>query len=87
MPETYLTTAYKNRAQVKALGARRDSDQKQWYVPDGLDLTPFQAWLTPSSMPVAIAAPARRCLSALHTSRSGPAPATWHRATKRVVRI
>ncbi|MGS0753412.1 DUF5710 domain-containing protein [Roseateles sp. GG27B] len=45
MPNTYLTTHYKDRAQVKALGARWDGESKRWYVPDGFDLSPFSAWL------------------------------------------
>ena len=45
MPETYLTTSFKDRAEVKALGARWDPERKQWFVPSGLDLTPFGAWL------------------------------------------
>jgi exodeoxyribonuclease VII large subunit len=30
MTETYLNTAYKDREQVKALGAKWDSARKQW---------------------------------------------------------
>ena len=45
MSETYLTTAYKDREQVKTLGAKWDSARKQWYVAPGRDLAPFAAWL------------------------------------------
>lgn len=45
MPNTYLTTQYKDRLQVKALGARWDGESKRWYVPDGLELSVFGAWL------------------------------------------
>lgn len=45
MPSTYLTTSYKDREQVKALGARWDPDQKKWFVPSGRDLAPFANWL------------------------------------------
>lgn len=45
MSPTYLSAQYKDRLQVKALGARWDGESKRWYVPDGLDLTPFAAWL------------------------------------------
>jgi exodeoxyribonuclease VII large subunit len=41
----YLTSKYEDRAQVKALGARWDADARKWYVPSGLDLDPFAAWL------------------------------------------
>lgn len=45
MSTTYLTTSYKDREQVKALGARWDPDQKKWYVPDGKDLAVFAQWM------------------------------------------
>ena len=45
MSPTYLSAQYKDRVQVKALGARWDGESKRWYVPDGLDLTLFAAWL------------------------------------------
>lgn len=48
MTETFLTTAYKDREQVKALGARWDPTRKQWYVAAGRDLAPFAAWLPAS---------------------------------------
>lgn len=45
MSETYLHTAYKDREQVKSLGARWDAERKQWYVPEGRDLVVFATWL------------------------------------------
>ncbi len=45
MTETYLTTAFKDREQVKALGAKWDPSRKQWYVSAGRELAPFAAWL------------------------------------------
>ncbi len=50
MTDTYLTTAYKDREQVKALGARWDPVRKQWYVGEGRDLAPFATWL-PAGLP------------------------------------
>lgn len=41
----YLVTTYQQRAEVKALGARWDSDAGRWFVPEGKDLAPFAAWL------------------------------------------
>ena len=41
----YLTAKFKDKELVKSLGARYDGPTKQWYVSDGLDLTPFLAWL------------------------------------------
>ena len=45
MGETFLTTAFKDKEKVKALGAKWDPDQRKWYVPSGLDLAPFTTWL------------------------------------------
>ncbi len=45
MGNTYLTVPFSQKDQAKALGARWDTDQRQWYVPAGLALAPFQAWL------------------------------------------
>ncbi len=42
---------------MKALGARWDGPAKKWYVPDGLDLAPFKAWL-PAGTRSAVSAPA-----------------------------
>lgn len=42
---TYLTVHYEQRSQVKALGARWDSDAKKWFVPDGMQLQVFAPWL------------------------------------------
>ena len=46
MPPTFLTAHYKEREQVKALGARWDGVARKWFVPDGMDLGPFEKWLT-----------------------------------------
>src|SRR5262245_17315156 len=53
MASTYLTTSYKDRDQVKALGARWDPDEKRWYVPSGRDLAPFDRWL-PTELRLAV---------------------------------
>jgi len=42
---TYLTTSFKEKDEVKALGARWDAAASKWYVPEGKSLTPFWAWL------------------------------------------
>jgi exodeoxyribonuclease VII large subunit len=42
---TFLEVQFKEKDQAKALGARWDGPAKKWYVPDGLDLAPFKAWL------------------------------------------
>lgn len=45
MANTYLTVPFSQKDKAKALGARWDTAQRQWYVPGGLELAPFQAWL------------------------------------------
>lgn len=45
MPNTYLTVDFKEKDAAKALGARWDGAQRQWYVPEGRDLAPFASWL------------------------------------------
>lgn len=41
----YLNVTYAEKDQAKSLGARWDADGKRWYVPDGLNLEPFNRWL------------------------------------------
>lgn len=53
MNGTYLITPYKEKDLVKSLGARWDPARRQWYVPHGLDLTPFAAWLPADAPPAA----------------------------------
>lgn len=45
MANTYLTVDFKEKNDVKALGARWDGLQRQWYVPEGRELGPFTQWL------------------------------------------
>ena len=49
MSTTYLTAKFRDKDQVKALGARFDFDRKEWYVPEGLGLAAFAAWLPQGS--------------------------------------
>jgi exodeoxyribonuclease VII large subunit len=48
MPNTYLTVPFKDKDAAKALGARWDAAQRQWFVPDGRDLTAFSVWMPPA---------------------------------------
>ena len=41
----YLTTSFKEKDKVKALGAKWDSSAARWYVPEHLDVTVFASWL------------------------------------------
>ncbi|MBC7617921.1 MAG: exodeoxyribonuclease VII large subunit [Candidatus Saccharibacteria bacterium] len=45
MPNTYLTVGFHEKDAAKALGARWDGAQRQWYVPEGRELAPFTQWL------------------------------------------
>lgn len=42
----YLKCPFSDKDLAKALGARWDKNVKQWYVPDGISLEPFQKWLS-----------------------------------------
>jgi len=74
MPNTYLTVPFKDKDAAKALGARWDAVQRQWFVPDGRDLTAFTLWLSPQSA-LALATPvASGDMALLKTSGSELAP-------------
>ena len=45
MPETFLRVEYREKDEVKRLGAYWSREHRQWYVPAGRDLTPFARWL------------------------------------------
>jgi len=40
----FLNVPFSQKDEAKALGARWNADKKKWYVPDGLDATPFSRW-------------------------------------------
>ena len=42
---TYLNTPFHQKDEVKRLGARWDTVAKKWFVPAGMDTTPFSEWL------------------------------------------
>jgi exodeoxyribonuclease VII large subunit len=70
MDDTYLTTNYRDREQVKALGARWDPLQKRWFVPTGRDLAPFAAWLSAEARlgPLTAPGPASTLLTTMEDS-------------------
>jgi hypothetical protein len=45
MPPTLLIVPIKQKDEVESLGARRGGTERQWLVPEGRDLAPFEAWL------------------------------------------
>ncbi len=42
--QTYLSVPFDDKEKVKMLGARWDGKNKAWYVPAGVDLSPFKQW-------------------------------------------
>ena len=42
---TYLNVPFRDKAEVKARGARWDGAARKWFVPTGRDLEPFTSWL------------------------------------------
>lgn len=70
---TYLTVPFTQKDQAKALGARWDAAQRQWFVPPGVDLALFSTWLTQATQ-----SPERAASESLVTeaegamTRSGP---------------
>ena len=43
--KTYLQVPFDKRHRAKDLGARWDLARCAWFVPDGIDLTPFLEWV------------------------------------------
>lgn len=43
--KTYLVVPIEQKDRVKNLGARWDPARHAWFVPDGVDLAPFIAWV------------------------------------------
>lgn len=41
----FLNVPFEDKDRAKALGAHWDAGKKRWYVPAGIDLGPFKAWL------------------------------------------
>lgn len=64
MGNTYLAVPFAKKDKAKALGARWDSAARQWYVPPGIELTPFREWLPAGrGQEVGDSSPARDLLS------------------------
>ena len=43
---TNLKVPFSEKDQAKSLGARWNAELKQWYVPIGVDVAPFEKWFT-----------------------------------------
>lgn len=53
MSRVNLNVPFTQKDQAKELGARWDFANKVWYVPSGMDLTPFTSWLPEELRPQA----------------------------------
>ncbi len=42
---TYLKVPFREKDEAKGLGARWDRQQNAWFVPPGIDISPFSKWL------------------------------------------
>ena len=51
MPRIDLQVPITEKDAAKHLGARWDSQNKAWYVPDGIDATPLQKWIAVPESP------------------------------------
>lgn len=59
LAKTYLYVAYGDKEAAKALGARWDGKQKQWYAPEGTDLIPLRHFMSPPERTMAGAGTAK----------------------------
>jgi antirestriction protein ArdC/phage/plasmid primase-like uncharacterized protein len=50
----YLSVPFKEKDEVKHLGAKWDRQQQSWYVPRGVDATPFSKWAQEGAAAVAM---------------------------------
>lgn len=69
MTDTYLVSSFADKDRVKALGARWDPTRRQWFVPEGRDLTPFAQWLPAADVPAPVVS--RDLLAPSPTASSG----------------
>ena len=53
-----LKVPFNEKDEAKSLGARWNAEAKLWYVPQGVDATPFEKWLSsaPNAAPTQAAA-------------------------------
>ena len=76
MGNTYLIVPFNQKEKAKALGARWDKLQRQWYFPEGLELAAFQAWLPAGKVSQAISSPSRELTGSAELLPGGPAGMT-----------
>jgi ribonuclease HI len=75
--KTYLSMPFKDKDRAKSLGARFDMARKQWFVPDGVDLSAFKEWLPLEVGSPAKAHPVARSLTQQGALKPVPHHARW----------
>lgn len=65
-----LNVPFKDKDDAKSLGARWNSKERLWYVPDGVDFAPFARWL-PTSVSKSIVCIAQEDAADLTTGQKG----------------
>jgi hypothetical protein len=75
----YLEVPYAQKDQAKALGARWDPARKKWYVPGGIDVAAFAAWIPAGEdVPAAVASGAAKPANGSVVTIAHTAPADPH---------
>lgn len=80
---TYINVPFKEKEQVKALGAKWDKGQQSWYVPAGIDIGKFEKWLPESNQQQTVSNQ-RQYLAVPYEKRGAAkaAGAVWDKAAK-----
>lgn len=67
-----LKVPFNEKEQAKSLGARWNAEAKHWYVPQGIELAPFEKWLSnaPLTTPAKAATPKPAAKQAIDTNTS-----------------
>ena len=46
----YIDCPYNEKEEAKEYGAKWDREKRQWYIPTGIDISPFAKWLIPQQL-------------------------------------
>jgi antirestriction protein ArdC/phage/plasmid primase-like uncharacterized protein len=81
--KTYINVPFKEKEQVKALGAKWDKGQQSWYVPAGIEIEKFAKWLPESNQQQTVSNQ-RQYLAVPYEKRgeAKAAGAVWDKAAK-----
>ena len=66
-----LKVPFNEKDQAKSLGARWNAEAKLWYVPQGVDATPFEKWLSSAPNPAPNTAPAQAAAKPVAQLKAG----------------